>query len=611
MPHYTRKIQSSLGLDNPTEPNFITYLSITTLLSYILLLLSISITTKNMKNKTNTILTRTFLAGIMLIPLNMMPYTHAIEGDLILTVNNPTPDYNDRFGSTIAVTSDKNMLVGSSNTGSAYLFDKSGTLLLTINNPNTEQHYDLFGQTVATTSDGNLLIGDTGSDNAGGDTGSVYLFNGTTDNRMLTIDNPTATSHDFIGSEISYTPNGDIVVGAWQNRVNGTISGGIYLFNGTTGSLLLTIDNPDPNTYAYFGSEIAVTSDGNIVAGGSLDPNSNYPNQVYLFDGTTGSLLLTIDNPDPNTYAYFGRTVATTSDGNILATAGQGTVNGIHQGSIHLFDGATGELLLTINNSALTVDGLSKTIPTGITNDDPNYFFDEITGEHLLRVDAQSLVPTGSRNIPLATTYFDDVIAGSSYENSVYIFDGTTGELVHTITTPVSVMNGSFGMSVKTIHNDVLVGSPFDNTGADWTGSTYLFEGRELFCGQLESSYNRIDGTENSDILVGTDSADLIFGYGGDDLITGKDGNDCLYGGNGADLIKSGGGNDTIYGGGGSDYIKLGSGTNSAYGEAGVDILYSRSGGDSLDGGSGSPRDVCVSTSVETTLVNCEVIDKP
>ena len=192
---------------------------------------------------------------------------------------------------------------------------------------------------------------------------------------------------------------------------------------------------------------------------------------------------------------------------------------------------------------------------------------------------------------------------------------------------------GTFAGNVKSLYNDnglgdydsdvvswtfALVGnsntSQINNQLNQWEGQydDVLIESIEsVYCGQPESSYNRIDGTESSDILTGTDSADLIFGYGGHDLILGKGGNDCIFGGNGADLIKSGGGNDTIYGGGGSDYIKLGSGTNFAYGEAGLDILYSQSGSDTLDGGPGSPRDICTSNSAATTFVNCEVTDKP
>ena len=56
--------------------------------------------------------------------------------------------------------------------------------------------------------------------------------------------------------------------------------------------------------------------------------------------------------------------------------------------------------------------------------------------------------------------------------------------------------------------------------------------------------------------LVGTSSADIIYGNGGDDVIDGGKGNDTLYGGDG---------DDTITGGKGDDTIKTGAGNNTVF----------------------------------------------
>jgi len=49
-----------------------------------------------------------------------------------------------------------------------------------------------------------------------------------------------------------------------------------------------------------------------------------------------------------------------------------------------------------------------------------------------------------------------------------------------------------------------------------------------LFCGNVESEYNVINGTHNSDYLKGTNKADLILGYAGNDFIRGMGGDDCI-----------------------------------------------------------------------------------
>lgn len=91
-----------------------------------------------------------------------------------------------------------------------------------------------------------------------------------------------------------------------------------------------------------------------------------------------------------------------------------------------------------------------------------------------------------------------------------------------------------------------------------------------------------VDGSSYSETLYGTDSNDVIYGYGygsgyddydGYDILFGFGGNDTLYGGNQNDILYGGDGNDilngsrnsdlnveydTLYGGAGSDTFVLG-----------------------------------------------------
>ena len=101
-------------------------------------------------------------------------------------INNPTPSLNDEFGHAVAMTPNGDLLVGVAfddagalNAGSAYLFDgNTGNLLLTINNP-TPAHNDRFGVSVATTPSGDLLVGANYDDTGATEAGSAYLFDGT------------------------------------------------------------------------------------------------------------------------------------------------------------------------------------------------------------------------------------------------------------------------------------------------------------------------------------------------------------------------------------------------------------------------------------------------
>ncbi|MDK8264857.1 calcium-binding protein [Pseudomonas oryzihabitans] len=71
-----------------------------------------------------------------------------------------------------------------------------------------------------------------------------------------------------------------------------------------------------------------------------------------------------------------------------------------------------------------------------------------------------------------------------------------------------------------------------------------------------------VQGTVNSDTIIGYSTADYLRGFDGDDQINGNDGDDIilgdegrdvLHGGAGADSLQGGRGNDILYGGSGSD----------------------------------------------------------
>jgi hypothetical protein len=72
-----------------------------------------------------------------------------------------------------------------------------------------------------------------------------------------------------------------------------------------------------------------------------------------------------------------------------------------------------------------------------------------------------------------------------------------------------------------------------------------------------------ITGTNNADVIVGTDNGEYIDGRGGSDLI-------CSLGG--ADTIDGGAGSDDIYSGGGDDVVRGDDGTDRADGGGGFDF---------------------------------------
>ncbi len=133
--------------------------------------------------------------------------------------------------------------------------------------------------------------------------------------------------------------------------------------------------------------------------------------------------------------------------------------------------------------------------------------------------------------------------------------------------------------AIGSVFSDIIIGNQVDNTLWGGAGS------------------DEIDGAEGQDVLHGDAGSDILSGGAGFDTLHGGSGGDRLSGGSGADTIYGGGGDDFIFGntgvdeihgGAGNDDISTGEGADIAYGDFGDDRIIGRSGYDELYGGHGA-----------------------
>lgn len=122
--------------------------------------------------------------------------------------------------------------------------------------------------------------------------------------------------------------------------------------------------------------------------------------------------------------------------------------------------------------------------------------------------------------------------------------------------------------------------------------------------------YNKIEGTNSSDYLIGTSGNDLILAKDGSDYVDGKGGDDCIVGGDGSDWLSGSAGNDVLLGGNDSDALSGGTGNDKLYGGAGSDAMNGNDGNDLLDGQAGNDganggagSDTCIAEAKN----NCEL----
>jgi len=325
----------------------------------------------------------------------------------------------------------------SGDTGSGNTFEWSdwsaSTLAYTLDNPNPygTSLNDRFGYSVAVDGDYAIVSAIYEDDAGGGNSGKAYIYNVSTSSLVHTLDNPndfSSSSEDQFGNSVAISGNYAIVGASREDDVSGSTSGKAYIFDVTTGALVHTLDNPNvygTSTSDYFGISVAISGDYAIVgAYAEDDADGSASGKAYIFDVTTGALLYTLDNPT----AYgtsagdrFGGAVAISGNYAIVGAemeddavafenddGDEEFIVGFDSGKAYIFDVTTGALVHTLDN------------PNAHSNSDDDYF-------------GNSVAISGDYAIVGAYAESDN---GGDYSGKAYIFDVTTGALVHTLDNP-------------------------------------------------------------------------------------------------------------------------------------------------------------------------------
>ena len=301
-------------------------------------------------------------------PIGEIYLLDGTTGKILSVISNPNPYDNraDEFGITVAFVGDNKIAVGAPVQpangqhvgGMVYLFDAdTGNLIREITDSNSQER-DAFGHSVASLGDNKIAVGIPGKDVKDVDfAGAVSIFDANTGLLVKTIKNPEPDGHDEFGKFItSDIDNNRLLVGAHHRNVDGnTSAGAVYLFDADTGSLALTIHNPDPDDDAYFGKSVLLADDKIVV--GAPGSGTFERGSVYIFDADTGKFLETIDNPQrirPSEFGYtneFGLSLAFDKSNNHIAIGDPGKIVDeiLNVGGVYVYD-LTGDMIQTIDN---------------------------------------------------------------------------------------------------------------------------------------------------------------------------------------------------------------------------------------------------------------------
>ncbi|CAN5133633.1 hypothetical protein BH20ACT5_BH20ACT5_23100 [soil metagenome] len=409
----------------------------------------------------------------------------------------------------------------------------AGQLLRTLQSPDP-QSGSSFARPVAsvanTNGGGDILVGARNENSADGRpaAGRAHLYDGATGALLHTLESPNPQGRGFFGRAVSGVPDvdgdgfGDLLIGAPGEDSGGMPNAGrAYLFSGKTGRPLGTLQAPNPQKDARFGSSVSGVDDLDGLRGGDLLVGANREGQalpeagsVYVFSGAAPyNLIHTLVSPNPVQSGVFGASLANVGDVNADGRGdflvGAFKENGGAQGSgrAYVYSGADGMLIHSLQSPKAQADGNFARSVSGIPDVDGDGVGDLFVG-------------AGGEDVGAAR------LAGRAY-----VFSGRKdkGTLIHTLESPSFQQGGHFGFGVAGVpdvdgdgRGDLLVGAYGEGDGAPLVGRAHLFSSKDKaplirtlespnpqaggYFGATVAGVPDVDGDRRGDLLIGAPS---------------------------------------------------------------------------------------------------------
>lgn len=266
----------------------------------------------------------------------------------IATLTNPKPDGLDYFGNAVAI-SGTQVAVGADRegsdemygAGSVYVYDlaKANPKVpaLTLSNPSPEFD-DRFGNSVAI-SGARVVVGAALDNGPGINCGRAYVYDllsATPKVPVVTLNNPTPVDDGNFGNSVAISGT-RVVVGARGNRI-GTANGHAYVYDlaSTWPTLPVALLNKAGAANRDFGSSVAISGTRVAVSASLVDPQALDAGIVYVYDlgsATPSVPVVTLNNPRSRKAAFGvsvgieGTTVAVGSPDDDVGMADAGAVD--------------------------------------------------------------------------------------------------------------------------------------------------------------------------------------------------------------------------------------------------------------------------------------------
>lgn len=359
--------------------------------------------------------------------------------------------------------------------------------------PEDGARWDLFGDAVAIFGN-TAVIGARGDDDNGSSSGSAYLFNAMTGERIAKLTARDGAKDDRFGASVGIFGN-TAIVGARGDDENGFASGSAYLFDATTGEQIAKFTPRDGEENDRFGASVGIFGNTAIIGAAGDSDNGESSGSAYLFDIRTGEQTAKLLASDGAMRHYFGGDVAISGNTAIVGASGD-RHKGPGGGSAYLFDTRTGEQiakLVAMDGVDLDYFGDSVAISGNIAvvgawrKDDPSYnqgaayLFDATTGEQIAKLkhdDVSSAFLFGyavAISGDLAVIGAIGEAASRNPGGSAYLFDVTSGEQLAKLTAKDAAEGDVFGHSIAISKTSIIVGALGKADNEEQSGAAYVY----------------------------------------------------------------------------------------------------------------------------------------
>ena len=420
----------------------------------------------------------------------------------------------DFFGTTVSISGNTALIgaIGDDDaglqSGSAYVFIRSGTswsqqAKLTANDAAA---YDLFGNSVSVSGD-TILVGAYNDDDGGSNSGSVYVFvrSGTVWSQQAKLTASDAAFGDFFGVSVSLS--GDTaLVGSYYDNDAGPDSGSAYVFvrSGTVWSQQAKLTASDAAADDNFGISVSLSGDTALIGSYVDDDAGNASGSAYVFtrNATVWSQQAKLTASDAATSDFFGTSVSVSGDTALVGANGDDD-GGSASGSAYVFVRSgtswSQQRKLTSNDAG----GLENRLGYSVSISGGTALVGE-TGDHagatyagcayvfvrsgtvwspqakLIASDAAEYDSFGvsvslSGNTALVGSHLDDDSGSSSGSAYVFVRSGSGWIQQAKLASSDAAAGDNFGFSVSVSGDTALVGAQQDDDAGDSSGSAYVF----------------------------------------------------------------------------------------------------------------------------------------